>query len=143
MPDCNFIFKTTPLNASILLILNTYQYLCNFCIAGFICCIYFTVLIWYAILPNNKYIYIFMQFSSYFTVPFPYTKSHTQHGILSCFKMLSQYLYYEVDDDWEIWIGKDFKRNDHHVCMYVWTRVGQRLALAPRPLMIYCASPFD
>jgi hypothetical protein len=30
-----------------------------------------------------------------------------------------------------------------HVCMYVCTRVGQRLALAPRPLMIYCASPFD
>jgi hypothetical protein len=27
------------------------------------------------------------------------------------------------------------------VCMYVYTRVGQRLALAPRPLMIYCASP--
>jgi hypothetical protein len=30
-----------------------------------------------------------------------------------------------------------------YVCMYVRTRVGQRLALAPRPLMIYCASPFD
>jgi hypothetical protein len=26
---------------------------------------------------------------------------------------------------------------------YVCTRVGQRLALAPRPLMMYCASPFD
>jgi hypothetical protein len=34
-----------------------------------------------------------------------------------------------------------------YVCMYVCmcecTRVGQKLALAPRPLMIYCASPFD
>jgi hypothetical protein len=29
------------------------------------------------------------------------------------------------------------------VCMHVCTRMGQRLALAPRPLMIYCASPFD
>jgi hypothetical protein len=28
------------------------------------------------------------------------------------------------------------------VCMYVCARVGQRLALAPRPLMTYCASPF-
>jgi hypothetical protein len=30
-----------------------------------------------------------------------------------------------------------------YVYMYVCTRVGQRLALALRPLMIYCASPFD
>jgi hypothetical protein len=30
-------------------------------------------------------------------------------------------------------------RNELYVC----TRVGQRLALAPRPLMIYCASLFD
>jgi hypothetical protein len=28
------------------------------------------------------------------------------------------------------------------ICMYVCTRVCQKLALAPRPLMIYCASSF-
>jgi hypothetical protein len=27
--------------------------------------------------------------------------------------------------------------------IYICTRVGQRLALAPRPLMIYCPSPFN
>jgi hypothetical protein len=94
------------------LILNTYEYLCTLLRAGFVCCIYFTVLIWYAFLPNNKYIYIFMQFSSYFAVPFPYTKSHTQHGVVSVLQCF-QYLYYDVEDDWGIWIGKDFKRGSH------------------------------
>jgi hypothetical protein len=31
----------------------------------------------------------------------------------------------------------------HHICLYVCTTMGQRLALAPRSLMIYCASPFN
>jgi hypothetical protein len=31
----------------------------------------------------------------------------------------------------------------YFLTMYVCKRVGQRLALAPRPLMIYCASAFD
>jgi hypothetical protein len=43
-------------------------------------------------------------------------------------------LKYEVDS----WVSERVV-----VCVYVCTRVGQRLALAPRPLMIYCASPFN
>jgi hypothetical protein len=38
-----------------------------------------------------------------------------------------------------IHINKNIENVCMYVCKYVCTRVGQRLALAPQPLMIYCA----